>query len=408
MRFRNFATEKLKQNKGVLRTLGLCVAGGLIFLSGLGIGNGTIILNRDQLFRKSVQKNSSDNLDYTSVEEVYDILRRDYDGQLDTAKLLDGLKAGLASAAGDPYTQYLNAEESKSLGEQLSGSFTGIGAELIEKDKFVTIEVPLAGFPAEKAGLKAKDVILQINDKDAYDIGVREAVKLIRGEAGTTVKLKVVRDNNKQLDLEITRTKITIPSVKSEILAGNIGYLKINSRFGEDTPALARAAALSFRDAKVKGVILDMRNNPGGLLEASVELANLWLEPGKPIVQQKRGSTVISEYKSKGSPVLNGIPTIVLINEGSASASEIVAGALRDNNAAKLLGTKTYGKGSVQQLEKLGGGGELKVTIARWFTPLGVNINKEGVKPDVEVKVSEDDIKAAKDPQLDAAKAALQ
>lgn len=396
--------EKSSKKYRVLRGLKYSLAAGLIFLSGWGLGSGRIILSSNQLFRKSVQKGLPANLDYTSVEQVYDTLRQDFDGQLDINKLMNGLKEGLASSTGDPYTEYLNAEETKEFDNQLSGSFTGIGAELIERDKYVIIDVPLANFPAEKAGLKAKDVIIQIDDRNAYDIGVREAVKLIRGEAGTKVKLKIIRNNKEHLDFEITRAKITIPSVQAEVLEGNIGYLKINSRFGTDTAVLARQAALDFKQKNVKGVILDVRNNPGGLLEASVDLANIWLDSGMIVLQEKRDGKVVKEFKAKGNPVLNGVPTIVLINEGSASASEIVAGALHDNGVAKLIGVKSYGKGSVQQLEKLSHGGVLKVTIAKWFTPAGININKEGIRPDIEVKLDEEKYKAGTDNQLDTAK----
>lgn len=398
----------LSNRRAILRSIGYSLTAGIIFLSGWGIGSNRIVLNSDQLFRKSVQKNSPENLDYSSVEQVYDVLRRDYDGQLDVQKMLDGLKTGLVSSAGDTYTEYLNKEAAKEFDDQLSGSFTGIGAELTTKDKYVMIEVPLAGFPAEKAGLRAKDIIVEINGKDAVDIGVREAVKQIRGEAGTTVKLKIVRDGKEELDFEITRAKITVPSVKSEILEGNIGYLKLNSRFGPDTVELARKSAEEFRSANVRGIILDVRNNPGGLLDAAVKVSNLWLDKGQTILQERRDGVVIKTFRAPSTPILKGIPAVVLINEGSASASEIVAGALHDNKAAKLIGEKSFGKGSVQQLEELPDGGVLKVTIARWYTPAGVNINKEGIKPDLEVKLTDEDTKAKRDPQLDAAKASFQ
>jgi carboxyl-terminal processing protease len=219
---------------------------------------------------------------------------------------------------------------------------------------------------------------------------------------GTKVKLKIIRDASKELDFEITRAQITIPSVESEILPGNIGYLKI-SRFSDDTASLSRDAANSFKKAGVKGVILDMRSNPGGLLDASVDVSSLWLPPGKTILEEKREGVVVKTFKAKGTAVLQGIPTVVLINEGSASASEITAGALKDNGAATLMGVKSFGKGSVQQLDKLPGGAILKVTIARWFTPSGKNIDKEGIEPDQKVERTDDDIKNNKDPQKDKA-----
>lgn len=399
--------DKISKKRQIFRGLGYAFFAGLIFMSGWGIGSGRILLGSDRVFRKGVQKNLPENLDYSSVEQVYDSLRQNFDGELKTEDLLNGIKEGLARASGDPYTEYFGVEAADDFGEQLSGSFTGIGAELKERDKLITVEVPLAGFPAEKAGLRAKDVIIQIDDKDAYDIGTREAVKLIRGEAGTTVKLKIVRNNKQQLDLEIVRAKITTPSVKSEILEGNIGYLKINNRFGKDTAQLARQAAESFKTKPVKGIILDMRNNPGGLLDASVDVASLWVKQGDTVLVEHRGGKPVKTFKASGDAILGGVPTIVLVNEGSASASEITAGALKDNKQAKLIGTKTFGKGSVQQVVNLSENTLLKVTIARWFTPAGININKEGISPDIKVEISDDDIKADRDPQLDAAKAEL-
>lgn len=380
---------------------------GLIFISGFGIGSGRIVVNGNQLYRKSIQKNGSKSLDYSSVQEVYDTLRSDYDGQLDTNKLLDGLKAGLANAAGDPYTEYLNKDATKDFNEQLNGTFSGIGAELSKDEKGSLIVIsPISGFPAEKAGLKPKDVIVEIDGKSTNGLSISDAVTKIRGEVNTKVKLRVIRGGAQDLPFEITREQITIPSVESKILDGNIGYIKI-SRYAEDTTSLATTAANDFKQKNVKGVILDVRGDPGGLLDAAVSVSSLWLDKSQTVLQEKRDNVVVKTYKAQGDPVLKGIPTVVLINEGSASASEITAGALHDNKAATLVGVKSFGKGSVQQLEKLKDGGVLKVTIARWYTPAGININKEGIKPDTEVKITDEQIKAKADPQLDAAKAAL-
>lgn len=395
--------EKHKTRKFIMKELGHAFLAAVIFLSGFGLGSGRIILNSDQLFQKTVQKDLPADLDYASVEDVYDALRKDFDGQLDNKKLLDGLKVGLANATGDPYTEYLNAEQAKEFDNQLNGTFIGIGAELSRDEQGnIVIISPISGFPAEKAGLKPKDIIIEINDKSATGIGVSEAVKQIRGEENTKVKLKVIRDKAKELTFEITRVKIVIPSVTSKVLDGNVGYIKI-ARYAEDTVELTTKFAQELKDKNVKGVILDVRNDPGGLLDASVKVSSLWLNPGDMILEEKRDTLVVKRYKAVGEPILRGIPTVVLINEGSASASEITAGALRDNKAAKLIGVKTYGKGSVQQLEKFGDGSVLKVTIARWYTPAGVNINKEGIKPDTEVKLDEEKFKAGTDNQLEEA-----
>lgn len=399
--------EKSKVRKFILRELGHAFLAAVIFLSGFGLGSGRIVLSSDQLFRKSVQKDLPADLDYSSVEEVYDTLRQDFDGKLENKKLIDGLKAGLARSSGDPYTEYFTAEEAKEFDGQLNGTFVGIGAELNkDADGNIVVVSPIAGFPAEKAGLKPKDIIVEIDGKSTNDMNTNDAVKLIRGDENTKVMLKVVRDKSKELDIEITRTKITIPSVTSKILDGNIGYLRI-ARYAEDTVDLATKAALDFKAKNVKSVILDVRSNGGGYLEASVKISSLWLPQNTSILQEKRDTLIVKNYKAIGNPVLLGLPTVVLINEGSASASEITAGALHDNKAATLIGMKSYGKGSVQQIEKFSDGSALKVTIARWFTPNGINIDKEGIKPNREVKISDEEVKAGKDTQLEAAQSFL-
>lgn len=384
------------------RGLIIAVTGVAIFQFGMMVGQGRIDFSGDHAFNSSQNSSLPEDLDYKTVEDVYDTLRTNYDGELDQEKLLNGLKAGLAEAAGDPYTQFLNAEEAKQFNDDLNGTFSGIGAQLGTKDKNVIIEVPLAGYPAEKAGLKARDVITEINGEDAFDITVAEAVEKIRGPEGTKVKLKVVRDNREVLEFDITRAKITIPSVESEIVEGNIGYLKV-SRFSDDTTPLVREAAAQFKQAGVKGVVLDLRNNPGGLLDQAIELSSVWLPKGKTVLEEKRGEEVVKTFTTTGNPILEGVPTVVLINGGSASASEITAGALEDHDVATLVGEKTFGKGSVQQLQRLAYGSVLKVTIARWYTPDGKNIDKEGIKPEVEVKRTDEDFQANRDPQREKA-----
>lgn len=395
-----------KQPRGISRGVVVLVAAFFIFALGVSVGRGNITFGQNRL--GTVSKNLPNNLNYSEVEELYDRLRQNFDGQLSEAELIEGLKAGLVNAAGDRYTQYLSPEEAKEFNEELNGTFSGVGARLTTDDNnMVMVETPLAGYPAEKAGLRARDVIIEINGESAYDLSVNDAVEKIRGEAGTKVKLKVIRDGKQQLDFEITRATINIPSVESEIIEGNIGYMQV-ARFDETTDQLARQAAEKFKNAHVKGVILDLRNNPGGLLDAAVSLSGIWLPDGKTVLQEKRDGVTIKTYDSNGPATLQGVPTVVLINEGSASASEITAGALKDNGAATLMGEKSFGKGSVQTLERLPNGGVLKVTIARWFTPNGKNIDKEGIEPDKKVGRSVDDVKADKDPQKDAAIGQLQ
>lgn len=372
-----------------------------VFVTGYEIGRG----NWDFGFgRSAIPTNQTlpDELDYSSINEVYQVLKRKFDGKLSVDDLMTGLKRGLVDAAGDSYTVYLDAAEAKEFNEQLNGSFSGIGAELGKKDDQIVVIAPIKGLPAEKVGLKAGDVIIAIDDQDATGLSVEEAVQRIRGEEGTEVKLTVIRDNQERLDIKIVRDIITIPSVDYEIKEDDIGYIHI-SRFAEDTLGLIDEAINDFKSQNVKGVILDLRNNPGGYLNTAVDISSEWLKTGQTVLQEKRAGKVSQIYVADSNGPLVGMPTVVLINEGSASASEIVAGALKDNGAAQIIGMKSYGKGSVQEATTFRGGDILKVTIARWYTPGGKNIDEEGIEPDSRVDISEADIKAGTDTQLNAA-----
>lgn len=356
-----------------------------------------------------------DNLDYSSVETVYDKLRGNYDGKLTQEQLLTGLKKGMAEATGDPYTEYFTKKEASDFESSINGTFTGIGAELgKDEDGNIIIVAPIAGNPAEKAGLKPQDIITSINDTTTSGMSIEDAVKKIRGEKGTSVKLRIIRNKSQALDFTIVRDNIQIKSVKQEVIEGtNIGYVTV-STFGSDTPELIRKAAIDLKAQNVKGVILDLRGNPGGILDSAVAVSNEWLPEGKKVLEEKRGSVVLKSYKSSGPGTLVGVPTVVLINKGSASASEITAGALKDNGVAYLIGEKSYGKGVVQQPICIGGGifggsgggcnGDmLKVTVASWYRPNGQNINKKGIEPDQKVIISDADAEAKRDPQKDAA-----
>lgn len=344
---------------------------------------------------------STGGLDLSSVQGVYDTLNNQFDGELDTQKLIDGAKKGLVDAAGDPYTVYFTDEEAKEFFNELDGTFSGIGAELGKKDGMLTIVSTLDDSPARKNNLLAGDLIVKVNDQETTGWSIDKAVSEIRGEKGTTVKLTILR-NQELKEISIVRAEIVNPSVKYEITAENVGYLRI-SRFSDvDTVDLARKAALEFKQKGVKGVVLDLRGNGGGYLGAAQDISGLWLK-NQVVVQEKRGDKIIETLRSGNDATLAGMPTVVLIDGGSASASEIVAGALRDHNAAKLLGEKTFGKGSVQKIEEIPGGGQLKVTIAKWFTPSGKNINKEGIEPDVVVDISDADVAAARDTQKERA-----
>lgn len=340
------------------------------------------------------------NMDFSSLNDVYQLLRSKYDGQLDTQKLLDGAKHGLVAAAGDPYTVYFNADESKSFNSDLNGSFEGIGAELGKRnDKLVVIST-LDDSPAKKAGLQAGDIIGKVNDEDATTWSVEQAVAKIRGQKGTTVKLTVVRGSDVK-EISITRDAITDPSVTWSETDDNIGIMRI-SRFGDtETVNLARKAADEFKAKGVKAVILDLRGNGGGYITTAQAVASLWLED--EVVVTEKGTDGSQTLRSDNDAPLKGIKTVVLVDGGSASASEIVSGALSDHGAATLVGEKTFGKGSAQVIMDAPGGGQVKITVAKWYTPNGKNINKAGITPSVQVPLTADDINAGRDPQKDKA-----
>lgn len=371
----------------------------LVYFIGVNVGNGTISL----VTPASSNKDMPASLNLSEVNNVYKLLRTNFDGELNTEKLTDGAKAGMTKATGDPYTEYFNPKEAKEFNEQLSGTFSGIGAQLGKDDEDnIIIMAPISGYPAEKAGLRAKDVIVSIDGKSTAGQSIDEAVNKIRGKKGTDVTLEIMREGADKKTYTITREDIKVPSVEYEILPNNIGYIEI-TQFWDDTAQLVSKAEQKFRSAGVKQVVLDLRSNPGGSLDAAVDVANMWVPSGKTILQEKRDNKVVQTYTSSGKTLFDGTKTVVLIDEGSASASEILAGALKDNGIAKLIGMKSYGKGSVQQIIPLNNGGELKVTVARWFRPNGENIDKKGIKPDMEVKLTEDDYKNGKDPQKDEA-----
>ncbi|HJP95911.1 MAG TPA: S41 family peptidase [Candidatus Saccharimonadales bacterium] len=382
--------------------IGVGAAGMLIvFVLGVNVGNGTIPM---AWARGSSQNGSLPTaLDYSTVNQAYQAIKDNYDGKLTEQQLLDGLKSGLAQATGDPYTEYFNAKDAKAFNNQLQGTFSGIGAELgQDSDKNLVVIAPISGFPADKAGLRAQDIITSIDGKSTSGMSVDEAVNLIRGQKGTNVVLKIVRNKSDALTLTITRADIKVPSVNSKILDNGLGYMQI-TQFSDDTADLAAKAAQNFKDKNVKGVILDLRDDPGGLLDAAVKVSSLWLPQNKLILQEKTDGKVVNSYTADGNNTLAGIPTVVLVNGGSASAAEITAGALRDNNVATILGEKSYGKGSVQQIMNLSGGAEIKVTVARWYRPNGQNIDKKGITPDKTVKMTDDDYAKGNDPQKDAA-----
>jgi carboxyl-terminal processing protease len=343
-------------------------------------------------------------LDLSSVQTAYQTLYNNYDGTLNTDKLVEGANRGLVEAVGDQYTIYMNQKEANEFNDYLLGNIGGgIGAEIGLRNSQIVIVRTLKDNPAEAAGLYAGDIITAINDQLTTDWSAEKAVQEIRGEVGTTVKLRILR-NGEIKEFSVTRDTINNPSVESRI-ENNIGILTI-SRFDNETANLAKEAAQNFKEQNIEAVILDLRGDGGGYLSTAKDVASLWLK-NKIVVVEKTGNKVVDELKSSNDAILADVPTVVLVNAGSASASEIVAGALKDHGVAKIIGDKTYGKGSVQKLIPLPKSAQLKVTVARWYTPSGKNITEEGILPDIEVNIDQDDINAGRDPQYQAALKAL-
>ena len=346
-------------------------------------------------------RTSNKTIDLSSVQKTYQELIANYDGKLDTQKLIYGANRGLVEAAGDPHTVYMDPDETKEFDKSLSGQIGGgIGAEIGLRNNKPTIIKPLENSPAQKAGIKAGEVIVKVNDESSSDWSVDKVVSKIRGEIGTSVKLTLLSEGRTR-EVSVVRQNIVSPAVESEV-DGEIGILKVN-RFGDDTVSLSRKYASEFVEKGVKKVILDLRNNPGGTVGAAQGLLGIWLDD-QIAMTERRGSEIVKTLRTTGTPILGNMKTVVLINGNSASASEITAGALREYGKATLVGQKSYGKGSVQIVLGLPGGSQMKVTEARWYTPKGKNIDKTGIEPDVKVDLSSDDVNNNVDPQMDKAK----
>jgi len=304
---------------------------------------------------------------------------------------------------GDPYTVFFEPNDAKKFTEDVSGNFSGIGIEIGIKNNSITVISPLEGTPAWEAGLRAGDKILAIDQTSTDSLTLDEAVKLIRGEKGTNVTLTIMREGfNEPKDFTIVRDIINVPAVKLTFLDNNIAHLELLN-FNENATEEFNRAATQIIMKKSPGIILDLRNNPGGYLEVSVDIAGWFLKKGDVVVRERENDNREKLFRASGNQALLNIPMVIITNEGSASASEILAGALKDNRNIKIVGTKTFGKGSVQTLLPLEDNSMIKITIAEWFTPNGSIINDVGLAPDYEVELTEEDWESNRDPQLDKA-----
>jgi len=367
----------------------------IIFVFGSGYKVGEYVQLKNLNYSLSQQ---AKNLDFSLFWEAWNKLENKYidKSKLDTKKMYYGAIKGMVAAVEDPYTFFLSPEENKQSKDDLGGKFDGIGAQLGLKDNQVVIISPLRNSPAEKVGLKAGDIIVKVDDKEIKGLSLTQVVSQIRGKRGTTVKLKILR-NSQALDFTITRDQIIVPPVELSLEKPlncqkdcyQVAYLKLN-QFGDNTNTQWDQAVATIKKQweaeQIKGLVLDLRSNPGGYLESSVYLAGEFLPMGKVVVKQQ--STVLEnkDYVVNRKGQLQDIPLAILIDQGSASAAEILAGALKDYKRASLIGEKTFGKGSVQEPLDLKDGAGLHITVAKWILPNGNWINGKGIEADIKVK----------------------
>ncbi|AWB46197.1 peptidase S41 [Paenibacillus sp. CAA11] len=337
------------------------------------------------LLRSSEQGPSSDQLD--KVKTAMELVKQNYYQDVDTDKLVDGAIQGMMNALNDPFSSYMGKQTAKQFTEQIQGSFTGIGAEVSMENGNVVVVSPIKGSPAEKAGIRAKDILLSVNGQSFEGLTLNEAVAKIRGPKGTVAKVKVKREGSPNpLEFSINRDDIALETVNARMEQGGIGYIEI-TEFSENTAERFASELAKLESQGMKGLVLDVRNNPGGVLGTVEEMAQRFVPKGKLIVQVEYKSGERKKTVSTGPSSVKPYPVVLLTNKGSASASEILAGALKESAGAKLIGENTYGKGTVQQSynRPFGDGSLLKITMAKWLTPDGEWIHKKGIKPDVAV-----------------------
>lgn len=384
----------------------------LVFLLGWQLGHKDVALKwanyKPSVSIKNQEIPNNISVDFNLFWQTWDLLSKHYIDKkaLDPQKLFYGSISGMVAAIGDPYTVFLPPQEQKSTTEELNGSFDGVGIELgFNKDKRMIVMAPLDGTPAQKAGIKPLDIIVKINDKDTNGMSLPDAVLLIRGVKGTNVNLTTYRDGDRDTkSYSLIRDTIIVKSVvlsfKQTASGKQVAVIKL-SRFGERTNAEWTQAVDDILTKNPNGVVLDVRNNPGGFLEGAVFIASEFLDGGD-VVLQENNEGLKSPYKVNRVGRLLTVPMDVLINKGSASAAEIVSGALQDRKRAKLVGEKSFGKGTIQETQNLTGGTGIHITVAKWLTPNGRWVNDtQGIDPDVAVEINKDD--PTKDPQMDKA-----
>ena len=352
----------------------------------------------------NMEQGNTVGIDFSLFWDVWRILQEKYvdKSKMTAEKMVNGAISGMVESLGDPYTSFFTEEESKEVLEDLSGKFEGVGMEIGIKDETIVVVAPIEGTPAQKAGILSGDKILAIDEKTTRGLAVDKAVKMIRGPKGTVVKLLILRENwEEPKEITIKRYLIEIPSYKLEFKE-NIAYLRLYQFFSKTSTDFANAVN-EIVSQNPKGIILDLRDNPGGYLDVARDIASWFIEKNEVVVIEDFGNNEQKIHKTNGRSFLKDYPLVVLVNKGSASAAEILAGALRDDRGVKLIGEKNFGKGSVQELQTLIGGSSIKITIAKWLTPKGNLIDGIGLEPDIEIKITEKEIEQKQDPQFDKA-----
>lgn len=396
----------MKRERYIQVLVSLFIAG-VLFAIGFYAGN----KNKPTVSVNLLNATSTVSADMEPFWKAWQLLEERFSPSSSTTELVSdqqkiwGAIQGLTASYGDPYTIFFPPVESKMFEEEISGSFGGVGMEIGIKDGVLTVVSPLKNTPAEAAGVKSGDKIIAIEDKSTANMSSDEAIKLIRGEAGTAVKITFIRESVKEPMVKtIVRANIEIPTINTSITPENIFVIELYS-FSATSPNLFRGALREFIESGTDKLVIDLRNNPGGYLEAALDMASWFLPTGKTVVTENFGDgSEPKVYRSKGYDIFTDkLKLVVLVNEGSASASEILAGALREYDKAKLVGAKTFGKGSVQELVSLTSDTSLKITVAHWLTPLGNSISEGGLTPDIEIKLTPENTKDGKDPQKEAA-----
>jgi carboxyl-terminal processing protease len=403
-----------KKFRIILYVLISIVIFGIVFSFGMYFGYSNrsevekleMVINKEPLDYNTKENIKENKTDFSPFWKAWNILndKSIYVKNVTDQEKVWGAISGLAASVGDPYTVFFPPEENKLFSEDISGSFSGIGAEIGIKDKILTVISPMKDSPSFRAGLKAGDKILKINGESTSNITIDKALSLIRGEKDTAVTLTALSEGEKATkEIKIIRDIISVPVIDTQDLGDGIFLIKFYS-FSEKSASLFKKALKEFIDSGNRKLVLDLRGNPGGYLNSAVDIASWFLDEGKTIVSEDfEGNRDTIVYRSHGPKVFNNLPFVILVNGGSASASEILAGALQEHGIAKIVGEKTFGKGSVQELVNITDNTSIKVTVAKWITPNGKSLSSSGLDPDFVVPITIKDIESGKDPQLEKA-----